>query len=251
MENRALLAFALSIGVFILWGYFLAVFQPPPKEEKKQKPSELVKKEAPERHRTAPLVEPGISTPGATEPSIPSEQETLSLKFPGTEKTVEVKTGRVVFVFSNKGAVLKKVLVQKYTDEEGNPINLVKHEEGAIDPLTILSDNETVNQILSNAFFDTSSDSLELYEGDPEKKLTMHLQHESGLEVHREFSFNFDHYLFQVVTRINAPALAQENLKYTVVWGPDLGGETGLQDGLLHIFRTHHLHQQRTRGNPR
>ena len=226
MENRVLLAFALSIGVFILWGYFLAVFQSPPKEGKKQKPSELVKKEAPERPRTARPLEPGFPAPKTTEPYIPLEQETLSLKFPGTEKTVEVKTGRVTLIFSNKGAVLKKVLVQKYTDEDGNPINLVNSEEVSIYPLTLLSDNGEINYILANAYFDTSSDSLELFEGGPAKKLTMHLKHESGLEVHREFSFNFDHYLFQVVTRIQAPALAQKNIKYTVVWGPDLGGET-------------------------
>ena len=132
----------------------------------------------------------------------------------------------MTLIFSNKGAVLKKVLVQKYTDEDGNPIDLVNSEEVSIYPLTLLSDNGEINYILSNAYFDTSSDSLELFEGGPAKKLTMHLKHESGLEVHREFSFNFDQYLFQVVTRIQAPALAQKNIKYTVVWGPDLGGET-------------------------
>lgn len=226
MENRVLLAFALSIGVFILWGYFLAVFQSPPREGKKQKPSELVKKEAPVRPGTARPLEPGFPAPKTTEPYIPLEQETLSLKFPGTEKIVEVKTGRVTFIFSNKGAVLKKALVQKYTDEDGNPIDLVNSEEVSIYPLTLLSDNAEINYILANAYFDTSSDFLELFDGGPAKKLTMHLQHESGLEVHREFSFNFDQYLFQVVTRIQAPALAQKNIKYTVVWGPDLGGET-------------------------
>ena len=226
MENRVLLAFALSIGVFILWGYFLAVFQSPPREGKKQKPSELVKKEAPLRPGTARPLEPGFPTPKTAEPYIPLEQETLSLKFPGTEKIVEVKTGRVTFIFSNKGAVLKKALVQKYTDEDGNPIDLVNSEEVSIYPLTLLSDNAEINYILANAYFDTSSDFLELFDGGPAKKLTMHLQHESGLEVHREFSFNFNQYLFQVVTRIQAPALAQKNIKYTVVWGPGRGGET-------------------------
>lgn len=227
MEKRALLAFALSLGVFILWGYFLAVFNPP-QEQKKQKPSELAKNGLPAKQGVLPPSVSGTDPMPSTESSVvPSEKEILANRFPGFEKSVEVKTGRVTFIFSNKGAVLKDVLVNKYTDKDGKPIDLIKHDKVSIYPLTILSDNEAVTTILANAYFDTSADSLELQEGDTEKKLTMRLKHESGLEIQREFKFSYDHYLFEVTTRITAaPALAQKNLQYTVVWGPGLGGET-------------------------
>ena len=46
MENRALLAFVLSLAVFILWGYFLAKVQGPPPEQTAETP-QTEQKQAP------------------------------------------------------------------------------------------------------------------------------------------------------------------------------------------------------------
>jgi len=52
-----------------------------------------------------------------------------------------------------------------------------------------------------------------------------HLQHPSGFEVTRTFHFEWDNALISVDTTIKAPNMTAENLQYSVVWGPGLGGQ--------------------------
>ena len=203
----------------------MAVFNPPQKKtEKSEVPSTTV--------QTAPS-QPGITqptTPGETSaspfaPPPMSPQALLEAQFPGTEKLINIETDRAFYTFSNKGAVLKELTVKKYKDEDGEAINLVNHENGSKYPLTILANDIAVSQILENSYYETDEESLVLDESYPNKKITMRLKHESGLEVFREFTFNYDNYMFNIETRITAHPLANQNLKYTVIWGPGLGGD--------------------------
>lgn len=226
MEKRTLLAFGLSLGVFILWGYFMAVLYPPQKT-KKSTPPDQTQQALPSQPGVAlPPAAPGETSPyPPVPPPVLTQQELLAAQFPGTEKIIEIDTGQAIFSLSNKGSVLKDVILTKYKDQDGNPIELINHSEGSKYPLTILSNNITISQILENAYFETSAESMVLNEGDRDKKIIMRLKHESGLEVYREFSFSYGQYMFSVETRITAPAFANQNIQYTVIWGPNLGGE--------------------------
>jgi len=224
LEKRTLLAFGLSLGVFILWGYFLAMINPPQKETKSplsEQPGQTV----PSQPGIVQPTIPGESPASSPFPPLMSPQELLEAQFPGTEKLIIIETGRAIYTLSNKGAVLKEITVKKYKDEDGNSINLINHDQGSKYPLTILANDHAVSQILENAYFETDEESLVLDESFPNKKIILRLKHESGLEVYREFTFNHDQYMFNVETRITAHPFASQNLQYTAIWGPGLGGE--------------------------
>ncbi|MEE9258213.1 MAG: membrane protein insertase YidC [Nitrospinaceae bacterium] len=224
MENRLLLAFVLSLLVFFGWGYLISKIQGPPPD----KPETAQKKAEPKTFLPAPDLPSGQ----AVLPPVSGEEHAApvpgfrqpEVQFPGEEITVKVSNGRVTFLISNKGGVLKGILLAKYKDAKGDPIDLVHMNGGRVFPLALEADDEWVTRILQNAKYTVSADSLVLSPADPEKTLTMRLQHESGLVVVRKFTFHYDKYLFDVQTQITGTPFAGKNLSYNVLWGPGLGG---------------------------
>ncbi len=224
-----LLAFVLSLVVFVGWGYFMAVINPPPPDAKKKKtPTQQAQKQTPPSADTppapgepAPLPETGEAAPPAVAPA--------PAPFPGTEKLVTVFNGRARFQFSNRGGTLQQVLLPEYRTDDGEVVDLVNHVPGATMPLALESDDASITHILQNAYYDVSPEFLEINEANPEGKLTMSLRHESGLEVVREFTFRHKEFLVQVNTRISAIPLASRNLNYRVLWGPSMGGAVSSQ----------------------
>ena len=224
MEKRTLLAFGLSLGVFILWSMFMTAMNPP-KKNKQTNPQDQVVQNVPGQPAVIQPTIPGES-PVANPIQPPmSPQEILEANFPGTEKLITIETAKATYVLSNKGAVIKEITVKKYKDDHGNSINLINHGNGSQYPLTILASDLGVSQILENSYFEAEEESILLDEILPNKKVIMSLKHESGLEVYREYTFNHDQFMFNVETRITAHSLASQNLQYTMVWGPGLGGE--------------------------
>lgn len=225
MENRVLLAFVLSLVVFVGWGYFIAKVQGPP-PEKKDAPGQQAGKVQPAPPKAQPEGEriasaPAVSaTPLASPAPLPQK-----IQFPGSEVIVKVSTGRAEMEFSSQGGTLRKILLPKYHDDQGKVVNLVEHEGGDKWPLSLESSDPGISNILQNAFYEASASSLVLTESNPTGKLTFHLKHETGLEVVREFTFKHNSFMVDVQTRINASAFAGQNLQYWVLWGPSMGGK--------------------------
>ena len=223
MENRVLLAFVLSLVVFVGWGIFLAKVQPPPQKKAVEQRAPLGS--TPQLGQEALSPQPGQVTPdaGLTAPLPTAPQP----QFVGTEEIINVFLGKVTFVLSSKGATIHNVLLNEYLDDTGTPIDLVQGVQGKKWPLSLVAYNDDqVSQILQNAYYDVSPKSLDLSETNPTGQLTMRLRHESGLEVVRDFTFHYEQYLVDVKTRITAIPLASRNLQYRVLWGPGLGGYT-------------------------
>ena len=223
MENRALLAFVLSLGVFVIWGYFLAWMEGSSPQsrsvEKSGSQRSISKTEKPaEKLVNSP---PIVKSPESRVESPASTQSLLS--FSGTLRSIRVDNGPVTFIFSNRGGYLEHAYMNRFS-EKGETIDLVARKEGAEPPLTLISNDEIVSNILRNGFYEASSDLLELSEENPKEVLTLTLQHESGLEVEREFVFHYGQYLIDVNTRIVAPGYVDRNLTYSTIWGPGLGG---------------------------
>ena len=108
MENRLLLAFVLSLAVFVGWGYFLAQIQGPLPEQEPGMADIPVDAQAP-----IPQTQTPGSTPSALSQSDPS-QPVASVPapvnpFPGEEVLIQVSTGKSHFVISNRGGILKKL----------------------------------------------------------------------------------------------------------------------------------------------
>ena len=211
--------------MFIGWGYLVAVIQGPPPEQVISE-QELAEK-VPPSPGTAPQLLPG-TTPGAkVTPTAPSSPETVtkSSEFPGEESTIQVSTKHVTFTITNKGAMIKSILLPQYQTDEGEPVELVQREEGVPLPLAIEASDAQVTRILQNAFYDFSVSSLSLSESQPTGQLKLTLNHDSGLSVVRELTFHHSKSLIDVQTRINAPGFAGKNLNYRVLFGPGLGGK--------------------------
>ena len=229
MEKNLLLAFVLSLAAFIGWGYVVTIIQGPPPEQVISE-QELAEK-VPPSPSTTPQLLPG-TTPGTkVTPSAPSSPDTITKpsEFPGEESTIQVSTRHVTFTITNKGAMIKSILLPQYQTDDGEPVDLVQQEEGVPLPLAIEANDAQVTRILQNAFYDFSVSSLSLSESQPTGQLKLTLNHDSGLSVVRELTFHHNKSLIDVQTRINAPGFAGKNLNYRVLIGPGLGGKVDSQ----------------------
>jgi YidC/Oxa1 family membrane protein insertase len=229
-----MIAFGLSLVVFILWGVFLAKISPPPPQEA------IGEIEQPAQgQQNAPL--PGTpelpslpSQPlpsGETGQALPESQQSVQTPSAPAQEThaevlVNVTKGQTTLIFSSRGGVLKHVEMHQYTNpEDDGPIDLIPQVAGAKYPLTLETGNAAVDQVLANSHFEPSRQSIEISESHPTDSLTFHLQHPSGFEVTRTFHFEWDNALISIDTDIKAPNMVAENLQYSVIWGPGLGGQ--------------------------
>jgi YidC/Oxa1 family membrane protein insertase len=233
-----MIAFGLSLVVFILWGVFLAKISPPPPQEaigeieqqaQGQQNAPLpgtpeipaLPQQPPLPSQPLPSGDTGQALPETAQPapSAPA-QETHA------EVLVNVTKGQTTLIFSSRGGVLKHVKMHQYTNpEDGGPIDLIPQVPGAKFPLTLETGNAAVDYVLANGHFEPSRQSIEISESHPTDNLTFRLQHPSGFEVTRTFHFEWDNALIAVDTQINAPNMVAENLQYSVIWGPGLGGQ--------------------------
>ena len=122
--------------------------------------------------------------------------------------------------------MVKNILLSQHKTDKGELIDLVDHGNGIVLPLALESNNNQVTKILQNAYYKTSTTFLELSESQPNGKLRMELEHSSGLNVVREFTFRYNDFMVDVETKIKAPAFAEQNLSYNVLFGPNMGGKT-------------------------
>ena len=232
MEKRLLLAFVLSLAVFIGWGAFMAQFQPPPVEQTDEQPQAPVIAQSPSL--------PGSSTPPATSSGAVSSRPQSDLSqsmvapvavnpFPGEEKEIRVDVGKTHYVFSNRGGVLKQILLPRFNNDDGDTINLIDNPDNLTSALSLKSDDAEITSILQNAYYEPSTTSIVLGESNPEAVLTFTLKHESGLEVLREYIFRYNDYALEIKTRITALPLATKNLQYHIVLGPEMGGKISSQ----------------------
>jgi len=230
LENRLLVAFVLSLGVFIGWGYIMSMIEGLPPSQ-----VELEKQLADVPSSISPGVSQQASSIGKSEtrsklPSAISPAATVSKpEFPGEETTIKISTGLAPYIFTNKGAMIKNILLTQHNTAKGEPIDLVDHKDGAILPLALESNNNQATNILQNAYYQASTTSLELSESQPTGKLEMKLVHSSGLEVNREFNFRYNDFMVGVNTQIHAPTFSSQNLTYNVLYGPGMGGKVTSQ----------------------
>ena len=102
MENRLLLAFVLSLGVFIGWGYIMSMIEGPPPSQ-----VELEKQLADVPSSISPGISQQASSIGKSEtrsksPSVTSPAATVSKpEFPGEETTIKISTGLATYIFTN------------------------------------------------------------------------------------------------------------------------------------------------------
>ena len=230
MENRLLLAFILSLGVFVGWGYIMSMIEGPPASQI-QSEKELAEIPPSTNSGISKQLQPNSQSKNlATAPALTSPKTNNNASdFPGKETTIRITTGIATYLITNKGAMVKSILLSKHKTEKGEPIDLVDQKDGAILPLALESNNNEVTNILQNAYYQPSTELLELSESKPTGTLKMQLTHASGLSVLQEFTFRYNDFMVNINTQIKAPALASQNLSYNVLYGPGMGGKVTSQ----------------------
>ena len=115
--------------------------------------------------------------------------------------TVTLKNGRLVF--TTAGAGIKSFHLNKYTDQKGNPIELIRISGGEIpSPRIVLEDNENLSLFVGRSVYDASIRNLDLSETNPKGDLTFRLTDPSGLEVTRKYTFQYDSYMMGCEVRM-------------------------------------------------
>jgi len=230
LENRLLVAFILSLGVFVGWGYIMSMIEGPPASQI-QSEKELAEIPPSTNSGISKQLQPNSQSKNlATAPALTSPKTNNNASdFPGKETTIRVTTGLATYLITNKGAMVKSILLSKHKTEKGEPIDLVDQKDGAILPLALESNNNEVTNILQNAYYQPSTELLELSESKPTGTLKMQLTHASGLSVLQEFTFRYNDFMVDINTQIKAPALASQNLSYNVLYGPGMGGKVTSQ----------------------
>ncbi len=200
MEKRALLAAALSLAVLVLWSRF---FAPPPRnpgqqiQQQQRMNEQRQAEEQPISKEEKPLYEKDLNAPEAQE-AFPSEQNL-------TEQKIEVKTELYHAVFTTLGATAIKWDLNKYTDDFGKPIRLIRPASGVLPPMSIVI-NDTRADLPSKVIYSTDRNSVE-FDGNNTQSLTFTYKDKSGLLIKKSFTFYFDSYRIDMaVTVKGAPS---------------------------------------------
>ena len=214
--------------MFIGWGYFLAQIQGPlpVKEPGMEEFPEDAQALAP-KSRALGSAPSGLPKSESFQPTTPMPVPIDP--FPGEEVLIQVSTGKTHFVISNRGGVIKQLQLPRFYDDDGNIIDLINNPDHLTPALALQANDPEVTAILQNAHYEPSTTSIVLSEFNPEGRLTLTLNHSSGLQVTRTYVFHFNDYMVEMDTQISAPSMASRNLQYQVLLGPGMGGKISSQ----------------------
>ncbi len=124
MEKRILIAFVVSAVIFAVW----SILFPPPKRVSPSTQPEQTSIEEKVRDTESPATQEPEKTPEETE----DVDETIEAVAPvvGAEVTVLQKSNDVMDLsFNSRGALIERLVLKKYKDAEGNPLDLVQTVE--------------------------------------------------------------------------------------------------------------------------
>jgi YidC/Oxa1 family membrane protein insertase len=212
MERRLLLVFALTFLVIMLFQPVLKKYlpQPPAKPESSQA--------APAQKPAQPPMPAGAMN---TPPAASSRKNTPALSAPqqaSSESETIIENGLYRIVFTNRGARVRSWVLKKYTDDKGNPLELVNNTaaEKYGYPLTLWTYDEGLrNQLNSALYVATSTGTAAPAE--------ITFAYSDG-DVAVQKSFKFDH-SYVVAVRTSVQVKGAEVMAFPM-WPAGFGDET-------------------------
>jgi YidC/Oxa1 family membrane protein insertase len=183
MDKKVILAFALSVLVFVLYSFFLA-------------PQEPVKPPVPQPGQTAgiPTADSKASPPSGTPaPALPAKPDAPSLA--KQAKDITVKTKWYEAVFSERGGSLKSFKLTAYKERLGDKAlkELIQVQESDQYPLQLEWIKRT-QPPASLAYFQADRTSLVLSPQQPQGTLSFRSVSDQGITVIKTFTFSYDSY---------------------------------------------------------
>ncbi|MEZ0329382.1 MAG: membrane protein insertase YidC [Dissulfuribacterales bacterium] len=197
MDNRTILAIALSIGVLLAFQFFISPLVTPPKKNNIQR-SQPVSSE----HK----MQAAAKTDAAQSAQQPAQQSSAIQEkaVVGTEsetgraaRDVVVDTPLYSMVLSEKGAVIRSLALKKYltSQKDGKPIEIV-HDDSAL--LLKLDGKDT-----SACVFDASSTLLKLNEKNSNAELSFTCAMPGGGRVVKTFGLHANNYWIDIAIRVS------------------------------------------------
>jgi YidC/Oxa1 family membrane protein insertase len=183
IDKKVILAFALSVAVFVLYSYFLG-------------PKEPVKPPTPSPGPTSATqpADSKVAAPAVTAPAeIPAKPSGPSFAKPAKDITVRTKWYEAVF--SERGGSLKSFKLTAYKERLGDTAlkELIQVREADQYPLELEWIKKT-EPSLNQAFFQADRTSLELTPQQPQGTLTFRSVSDSGITLIKTFTFSYDSY---------------------------------------------------------
>jgi YidC/Oxa1 family membrane protein insertase len=194
MENRTLIAIALSMFILIAFQFLVAKQQPPEQQTKPAVTVPAAKKEAAEKP-AAPV-------------AVPVQVETA----PSEEKEIKVENSLYSAVFTSRGGTLRYWGLKDYKDGQGKDVVLLPKPG----PLRALGIGANTNFDLSRANFNIVGDDLTL--DDHKKSGTIVFEYaKEGVSVKRTYTFYAGTYKFDLTDEVSGLP------SYWITLGSDFG----------------------------
>ncbi len=203
MENRTLLAIALSVAILIGYQYFYIKTVPHP---------------APVQAPAKGKAQEGSSKPAPVAPPQILPQTGMS----GAEKTVTIDNDLYTAVFTSRGATLKSIALKKFKDKNGSLITL--RGDAALPPLALGVDDGFQ---FSNVNFAVSGGDINLTPSASAAALTFEYSSD-GHSIRRTYTFHYDNYAIDLKDEVNGLD------SYWITLGRDFGpyeGDTSVHYG--------------------
>lgn len=238
LQGRILLAFALSFLILFISQRFLVGPPPAPAPESATTP--------------APPPATSPAPPAETSPPSPPESAAAPVTPPAeprqgaAEAQITVESDLYQAVFSTRGAAVKSWTLRRYSDAQGNPLELVNPAAAAEygDPFSIWVSDETLRREINAALFVPSAT------GTLRAPVTLTFEYNDGrTTVRKEFVFTSDSYVVNATTELSREGTP---VLHALAW---LGGFGDMHDAaargtLIQVFYREPLEMVRlTPGN--
>jgi YidC/Oxa1 family membrane protein insertase len=213
MERRVLLAISLSFLVLFVYQSYFA----PPAPTPATPPSGNSGAAA-----SAPAVPGALAAPPAAVPA-PAPASTV-VTGDSEERDITIETRTVRAVFTNRGARLRHWVLKQYSNDAGQPLDLVPAADSvnnALTPFSLrLDDPEQTSRVNGALFRSTAPASLDGTAGPV--TLSFEWQDADGLRVAKAFTLQPEGYVVSVGVTAQR---ADEVLNPAIDWGPGLGDD--------------------------
>ncbi len=209
MEQRALLAIALSIIVLIGYQYFFV--KPQIESQQAQMAEEAVIKPDRINEQQQGIVAEEKKKNYADPPVVGTQPSSLSVIPSGEEKIIKVETPLYTASISTLGATIRTFTLKQYLEKDGAPVSILK-DQVTVPPLSV---GDTRDFTFSGKIFETSDKDVSL-QGDSTKRLAFYL--ESGdVRIKRTYTFSGNSYAIELKDDVNGLN------EYYITLGSDFG----------------------------
>lgn len=193
MDNRTILAIALSIGVLLAFQFFISPLVTPPQKNNTQTSQPI---SAEQKTQNAA----NVNVAQSAQQPVAAQEKAVFATEPDTGRAardVVVDTPLYSMVLSEKGAVIRSLALKKYStsQKDGRPIEVI-HDDSAL--LLKLNNKDT-----SNCVFDASSTLLKLNEKDSNAELSFTCEMPGGGRVVKTLGLHADSYWIDITVRVS------------------------------------------------